>query len=363
MINILIPLAGKNTFQTDCTNTFPKILTDVGGKLLIERAAAPFTNIGLDKKIVIAIPKKESEEFRLNKVLPLLDADITICHINGETQGAACSALLAVESLILDAPLIISSFEQVLDFDLLPYIEDFIRNEVDAGVLTFEAIHPKWSYVKVCDQQWVKQAAEKIPISKNAIAGFYYFKTAKQFVSAAQAMIRKGVQTNGYFYIAPTLNEIILQEGKVKALPIDKTHYYHINDEHSLEIFEESIFAETHSGIENIAVLTEKYVEAFNSKNIENIKPFFAENFRLTDPTTTTVGINEAISYIDSIFKSVQSLEFKSKNVLVTSDKQSVIEFELVIDGTTFVGTDVIKWNGNHKMLIMNAYLYEKSNG
>jgi dTDP-glucose pyrophosphorylase len=363
MINILIPLAGKNTFKTDKNNAFPKILTDVGGKLLIERSSKPFTNISLQKNIVIALPKKESEAFRLDKVLPLLDEDITICHINGHTQGAACSALLAVESLDLNSPLIISSFEQVLDFDLEPYIEDFIENEVDAGVLTFEAIHPKWSYVKICDQNWVKQAAEKMPISKNAIAGFYFFKTANIFVSAAQAMIRKGVKTNELFYIAPVLNEIILQEGKVKALPIDKTHYYHINDEHSLESFEESIICEAQFCNQDIANLTAQYVEAFNSMNIESIKPFFTDDFLLTDPTGSIKGLDDVINYIDSIFTSVNSLQFKATNIFVSSDYQSIIEFELVIDGKHFVGTDVIKWNSELKMLNMNAYLYEKNNG
>jgi CTP:phosphocholine cytidylyltransferase-like protein len=51
MINILIPLAGKGTFNTDITNAFPKILSDIGGQLLIERAAKPFITMDVAKKI------------------------------------------------------------------------------------------------------------------------------------------------------------------------------------------------------------------------------------------------------------------------------------------------------------------------
>ena len=56
MLNILVPLAGKGTFDITKNNAFPKILHDVEGRLLIERAAEPFINLEQDKKIIIAIP-------------------------------------------------------------------------------------------------------------------------------------------------------------------------------------------------------------------------------------------------------------------------------------------------------------------
>jgi dTDP-glucose pyrophosphorylase len=363
MINILIPLAGKDTFSTDSDNAFPKILSDVSGELLIERAAKAFIALNYEKKIVIAIPKKESEKYQLNRVLPLLDEQIKLCNINGNTQGAACSALLAVESLNLDAPLIISSFEQVLDFDLKPYVEDFFENDVDAGVLTFEAIHPKWSYVKVCDEGWVTQAAEKMPISKNAIAGFYFYKSARHFVEAAQGMIRKDVKTNGLFFIAPTINEIILNGGRVKAIKIDKKNYFHINDVHSLELYEENIVAEQHTKRQKLLKLTTDYVQAFDSKDIGGVEQFFSDNFKLRDPAVSIKGKKEVTNYIEGIFNSVKSLQFEAKNILVTAELQSIIEFELTIDGKSLIGTDVIQWDKDFKMLDMNAYLYEKNNG
>lgn len=167
--------------------------------------------MSLDKKITVAFPQEEAGKYQLGKVIPLLGPDIQTCTINGNTQGSACSALLAIESLELSCPLIISSFEQVFDLDLNSYIQQFITDGVDAGVLTFEAIHPKWSFVKVNEDGFVTQAAEKMPISKHAIAGLYFFKTAQLFIDAAQSMIRKDIKTNDIFFISPTLNEIILK--------------------------------------------------------------------------------------------------------------------------------------------------------
>lgn len=362
MINILIPLAGKNTFKINQANSFPKILNDVGGKLLIERAAASFVNLNFSKKLVVALPKEESEKYRLNKVLSLLSQDLELCNINGKTQGAACSALLAIEKLELDNPLIISSFDQVLNFDLNPYVQQFLDEDVDAGVLTFDAIHPKWSYVNFDENFKVFQAAEKTPISRHAIAGFYFFKSALCFIEAAKEMIRKGEKTNDLFFIAPVLNEIILKEGVVKAIPIDKEHYYHINDEHALESFEEAVISEQRTGLSKIQALTEEYVAAFDNKDIAQIATFFADDFTLTDPSVKICGKDDVLNYIRGIFESVESLQFDAKSIIISNGRCSVIEFVLNIDGVRLVGTDVIHWDNDGFMKTMDAYLYEKNN-
>ncbi|EOD80108.1 hypothetical protein D515_00678 [Grimontia indica] len=361
MINILIPLAGKGTFETDQSIPFPKILADVGGKLLVERAAAPFVNLAADKKIVVALPKEESEKYRLNKVLGLLSPDLEICNINGATQGAACSALLTIEKLDLDAPLVIASFEQVLNIDLQSVIDRFLSEDVDAGVLTFDAIHPKWSYVKFDEHFRVHQAAEKSPISRHAIAGFYFFKSARAFIEAAKEMVRKDEKTNGLFYIAPTLNEIILKEGLVRAIPIDNKDYFHITDAHALEHYEAVVADELKHKTKRLHSLTEQYVDAFDSKDLDKVGAFFDENFALTDPSKSVKGKSNVLAYIKGIFDSVGDISFTAKNIIVSNNAFSVIEFELIIDGTKLIGTDVITWNTEGLMTKMDAYLYEKN--
>jgi dTDP-glucose pyrophosphorylase len=363
MLNILIPLSGKNTFKVNELNAFPRILNDVDGKLLIERAAKPFINLDCDKLITVAIPKEDAEKYQLSKVVSHLAKDINICKINDSTQGAACSALLAIENLDLDSPLIISSFEQVLDFDISEHINNFIECDVDAGVFTFEAIHPKWSFVKTDRTGTVIQAAEKIPISNQAIAGLYYFKTARMFFEATKSMIRKDVKTNGSFYISPTLNEIILREGVVKAIEIDKDKYFHISDDHALESYELKVSDQKAFLKKEILNRTKKYITAFDNKNLAQIEFLFSTDFTLKDPNVSITGKEKVLTYINDIFKVKNELSFIEKNIHVTDELCSIIEFELEIDNQKFIGTDVIQWNTELLMLNMNAYLYEKSDG
>lgn len=363
MLNVLIPLSGKNSFQVSKLNAFPRILTDVEGKLLIERAAEPFKLLDMDKKVTVAVPKIEVEKYQLEKVIALLGNEFQTCIINGNTQGAACSAMLAIEAFELEDPLVIASFEQVLDFDISRPIQSFIDEGVDAGVLTFESIHPKWSYVKTDGQGYVTQAAEKMPISNQAIAGLYYYKTARSFVDAAKSMIRKDVKTNDNFYISPTLNEIILTNGIVKSVPIDKGKYFHINDEHALESFEVRISEEKESFKKHIRERTVAYAEAFNDKNLKAIGDLFSSQMVLDDPENHCQGRSNVVNYIGSIFESEEVLTFTPNNIYVTEELDSIIEFTVTFKNKKFVGTDVIKWNKDLLMVSMNAYLYEKNNG
>lgn len=362
MLNILIPLAGKDTFKTSTNNSFPRILHEIDGKLLIERAAQPFIHLECEKKIIVAAPKKEVAKYSLDKVLRLLDDSIFICDINSNTKGAACSALLAVDNLDLDSPLIISNFEQVIDIDLSCYLNEFVECDAEAGVLTFEAIHPKWSYVKVNANGYVTEAAEKLPISRHAVAGLYYFKSARLFIDSAKNMIRKDVTYNGLFYISHTLNELILNEGKVKAISIDKSNYFHIHDEHALGNYEEKIVNNRERLQNNVHEKTLEYIKAFNEKDITKLTSLISPDVKLTDPSVTLEGQANVISYINDLFSNVSDLSFIAQKVIV-SNLESIIEFQLILDDTCLIGVDVISWNSAQQISTLDAYLYETNDG
>lgn len=359
MLNILIPMAGKGTFEVSSKRSFPKVLTDINGKLLIERASKSFINLEHDKKIITALPEGQIKDYQLDKILALLDDSIVVCPVNHHAKGAICSALLAIEHLNLEEPIIISSFEQVLDLDLNPFVNEFLNSGVDAGVLTFEGIHPKWSYVTISDNNLVTQAAEKVPISRNAIAGFYYFKTAATFIESAKNMIRNDVTYNDLYYISHALNEVILKDGKVLALPIDESRYFHIHDEHSLDSFEEQVNKITMKNNQTLHSQTQNYVNAFNDRDLDKVATFFTDSFSLTDPAVSLTGKEKVVAYISDLFETNPDLSFKSKSITVDSQR-TVIEFELSLGGKTLIGTDVINWNNDNKMVSMSAYLYEK---
>lgn len=183
-----------------------------------------------DKKFIFVVNKADCDRHHLDNVLSLLtDSQCEIVKLSGETKGAICSVLMAIEYINSQKHLIISNGDQVIDVNLPQVMQDFEGRKLDAGVITFESVHPKWSYIRTDEGGHIIEAAEKRPLSKNAIAGFYYFKQGADFVKAAMQSIAKDANVNGLYYIAPTLNEIVLANkvlGYYK-IPAEKYHSFY----------------------------------------------------------------------------------------------------------------------------------------
>ena len=99
-----------------------------------------------------------------------------------------------------------------------------VADDVDGGIVSFEATHPKWSFAKLDEDGFVSEVAEKKPISNIATAGVYYWKRGSDYVKYAEQMINKDIRTNNEFYVCPVYNEAIDDMKKIKVFPIDKMH-------------------------------------------------------------------------------------------------------------------------------------------
>ncbi len=106
----------------------------------------------------------------------------------------------------------IANGDQIFHLDLSVVIQDFKKRNLDAGVICFDSVHPRWSYVRQDAEGRVIEAAEKRPLSRNAIAGFYYFAQGQDFIRLAMKHIEKGCEVNGQYFVAPVLNEYVLED-------------------------------------------------------------------------------------------------------------------------------------------------------
>ena len=95
-------------------------------------------------------------------------------------------------------------------------------DECDGGVLTFNSTHPRWSYVRLGENGFISEAAEKKVISDIATVGLYYYKKGSDFIKYAEQMIQKNLSFNGDFYICPIFNEMIADGKKVRPFKVNK---------------------------------------------------------------------------------------------------------------------------------------------
>ncbi|MFN3352202.1 MAG: glycosyltransferase family 2 protein [Brevundimonas sp.] len=201
----------------------PVWIVEHGGKLLIEQiaeACAP-----LDAQPIFAMLKSDSRRHHLAGIARLAAPTCAVVEIEAQTQGAACTALLCIDHIEADDELVIMNANEIIDADLAAIAEGFRTRSLDAGVVTFPSLHPRYSYVLLDEEGRVVQAAEKRPISRSAIAGFFWFRKGADFVAAAQAMIRKDAKVDDHFFVSLTLNELILNQQTVGVHEIEPRRY------------------------------------------------------------------------------------------------------------------------------------------
>ena len=146
-------------------------------------------------------------------MLDLITPGCKIVEVDGVTEGAACTALLAKKHIDNDNPLFFANSDQFVEWDSNEFMYKMNETEADGGIVTFKATHPKWSFAKIDEQGLVTEVAEKNPISDLATVGFYYWKNGSDFVKYAEEMIEKDIRVNNEFYVCPVFNQAI-QDGK-----------------------------------------------------------------------------------------------------------------------------------------------------
>jgi len=218
-MNVLIPMAGAGSRFQQAGYTFPKPLIEVEGKPMIQVVV---DNLNIDATFIYVVQKEHREKYNLDTLLNLITPNCKIVEVDGLTEGAACTTLLAKEYIDTDAPLVMANSDQFLEWDSNEFMYKMIEQEVDGGIVTFTATHPKWSFAKVDKYGYVTEVAEKNPISDIATVGVYYWAKGSDYVKYAEQMIEKNIRTNNEFYTCPVFNEAIGDNKKIKTFNIEK---------------------------------------------------------------------------------------------------------------------------------------------
>jgi HAD superfamily hydrolase (TIGR01509 family) len=219
-LNVLIPMAGAGSRFEQAGYTFPKPLIDVRNKPMIQVVV---DNLNIDANYIYVVQKSHRAKYNLDTLLNLITPGCKIVEVDGLTQGAACTALLAKEFIDNDAPLFFANSDQFVEWDSNEFMYKMNETNADGGIVTFKAIHPKWSFAKVNPLTGLVEAvAEKNPISDDATVGYYYWKHGSDFVKYAEQMIEKDIRVNNEFYVCPVFNQAIEDAKEIRTFNVSK---------------------------------------------------------------------------------------------------------------------------------------------
>jgi beta-phosphoglucomutase-like phosphatase (HAD superfamily)/dTDP-glucose pyrophosphorylase len=218
--NILIPMAGNGSRFSKAGYENPKPLIDVNGKPMIQRVVE---NIGIPGNYIFIVQSEHYKKYNLESALTLLVPGCKIIQVDGVTDGAARTALLATEYINNPRPLIIANSDQLLEWNSSEFISQLLEVGADGNMALFLANEDKWSYAKIKNNRII-EVAEKVVISNNASTGIYGWSKGSDYVKYAKQMIKKDIRVNNEFYICPVYNEAIQDNKRILPMFIDKMH-------------------------------------------------------------------------------------------------------------------------------------------
>jgi dTDP-glucose pyrophosphorylase len=227
--NIVITMAGKGSRFYDAGYKVPKYQIMAHGKSLFEWSMLSLKNFITDdsRLIFVCLAENKSEPFVRNTCDQLGLKNVAIFELDKLTDGQATSAYASHHLWNNDLPLLIYNIDTfVLPRALKP---ENIRSGSDGWIPCFRVLGSHWSFVRLDDDLWAAQVAEKNRISDNASIGLYWFSTAQQYLEAYEEFFNTDENlVKGEKYIAPMYAHLINQGLKISISNVA------INDVHVL---------------------------------------------------------------------------------------------------------------------------------
>lgn len=218
-LRIVIPMAGEGKSFKAAGYSFPKPLIDIDGKPMIQWVV---DNINVAGKFVFIVREEHVKLYNLHYLLNLIAPGCEIVTVDEPGGGAAVTVLKAKHFFSDNDPIAVVNSDQIIAWNSNEFFYSMAADSCDGGIVTFKSTHPQWSFVKVSDEGFVSEVAEKKPISDRATAGVYYFKRGVEFVKYAEQMISSNVRTLGEFFVCPVYNEYIRDGKKIRTFPVEK---------------------------------------------------------------------------------------------------------------------------------------------
>ncbi len=226
MINIVIPMAGEGSRFVQAGYKSPKPFIDVKGKPMIARVMENLDYRGA-RFILLARTSHLMQEKRTVKDIERRFNAVFV-PVDRLTEGTACTVLHARKYINDGSPLLIANSDQIVDTGVAGMIDAALQKGLDGSIMTF--IDPykdkKWSFARLNRAGLVAETREKLPISKYATVGIYFFSKGRYFVDAAIDMIAANDRVNNEFYTCPAYNYAIREKRRIGIFNIRRSQMH-----------------------------------------------------------------------------------------------------------------------------------------
>ncbi len=204
----------------------PKPLIELEGIPLFRRAVTGLDTLNIPVEYFFIVRQEHMDDYHIDRVIREYFPSAHIVPVEHTTRGAVETCMLAAADFLEQEPLL------VVDCDLefqARHLVDFIQKEAKlpeeersgGALISFFSQNARYSYAQVNEAGVVVRTAEKEVISTHALAGAYYFSSAKLFKEVASALLKQSDIGKPEYYLSLLYNLLIAQGNTIRLFEVD----------------------------------------------------------------------------------------------------------------------------------------------
>jgi len=193
---IVIPMAGHGKRFKDANISKPKFMIEVKNKTLFEWSLDSLP-LEISRKIIFICLEEHEKEFNVSKFIKNImkerypKINYELIYLEKTTRGQVETVLHAKQLIDSESTLIIYNIDtHFISTRLKSKILTLKNQNIDGLLGCFTSDDENLSFVELDEKGLVKRVREKEKISSLASTGLYVFSNVKQFVEAAETMIK-----------------------------------------------------------------------------------------------------------------------------------------------------------------------------
>ena len=212
-------MAGKGLRLADAGFEKPKPLIEIKNKTIMEWS---INSLSLDGTFIFCPKQEHIERFGIDSKLKEIINDCKIVPISYDTHGPVDTILNARDLIDNNDELLITDVDHYVEWDAQFFNENIRKRDIDGCTMVFPEPqnNEAYSFVKLDNDGFVIQSAEKISISSIATVGIHYFKRGSDFVKFADEMIKRKISIKNEYYVTPIFNLFAENNKKIVTMPV-----------------------------------------------------------------------------------------------------------------------------------------------
>lgn len=205
--------------------SYRKSQIPINKKTLLELVYEKFSN----SSNIIALDSADTNLFRDHEF-----EKTKIVEIRNRTKGALGTLGMLLDELDPVLPILVVPTDSFIS-NSRGLIDSLAQNQtLDASIITFYETSKIFSYARIIENE-VVEISEKNPISRNALAGIFYFRDTSVLKKAIEWSLVNKVTLNGLYYVAPAINALIANGLTIGVHKIERSEYFRFSDSESAD--------------------------------------------------------------------------------------------------------------------------------